>query len=155
MLAQLRGVEMHMHVDAAGRGDHAFGIAHRGGGADDQLRMHAVHGRRIAGLADADDLAVLDADIAFDDAEHRIDDHRIAEKHVERAHGAVVAGRQAETVAQRLAAAMQALVAWHGVVMLDLGQQRSIAEPDRIALGRAVQLRVVFAGHLGHRLMLP
>ena len=155
MLAELGRVEMHVHVDAAGRGDHAFGIAHRGCGADDQVRMHAVHGRRVAGLADADDLAVLDADIALDDAEHRIDHQRIAEKHVERAHGAVVAGRQAEAVAQRLAAAMQALLARDGEVMLDLGQQRGVAEADRIALGRAVHMRVVFAAHLGHRLMLP
>ena len=31
----------------------------------------------IAGLADADDPAVLDAEIALDDAEHRIDDHAL------------------------------------------------------------------------------
>ena len=52
-----------------------------------------VHHRRVARLADADDLAVLDADVALDDAEHRIDHQRVAEQHVERAHGAVIARR--------------------------------------------------------------
>ena len=117
--------------------------------------MNAVHGRRIAGLADADDLAVLDADVAFDDAEHRIDDQRIAQQHVERAHGAVIARRQAKAVAQRLAAAMQAFLARNGVVVLDLGEERGVAEPDRIARRRAIHMRVVFAAHLGHGLRLP
>ena len=83
---------MHMHVDATWRGDQPFGIAHRGRRADDQVRVNAVHRRGIAGFADADDLSVLDADIALDDAEHRIDHQRIAEQHVERPHGAVIAG---------------------------------------------------------------
>ena len=43
-----------------------------------KLRIDAVHGRGIAGFADADDAAVLDAEIAFDDAEHRIDDQSVA-----------------------------------------------------------------------------
>ncbi len=71
----------------------------------------AVHGRGVAGLADGDDLAVLDADVALDDAEHRIDHERVAEQHVERAHGAVIARRQAQAVAERLAAAVKALLA--------------------------------------------
>ena len=155
MLAELRRIEMHMHVDAAWRGDHAFGIAHSGCRADDQVRMHTVHRRRVAGFADADDFPVLDADVALDDAEHRIDHQRIAQKHVERAHGAVIARRHAETIAQRLAAAMQALFAGNGEIMLDLGEKRGVAKADRIANGRAIHMRVVFAAHLGHGLMLP
>ena len=155
VLAELRGVEMHVDVDAARRRDHAFGIAHRGGGADDQLRMHAVHGRRVAGLADGDDLAVLDADVALDDAEHRIDHERVAEQHVERAHGAVIARRQAQPIAERLAAAVKALLARDGEVMLDLGKKRRVAETNGVARGRAVHLRVVLAAHLGHRSKLP
>ena len=60
----------------------------------------------------------------------------------------------AEAVAQRLAAAMQAFVAMDGMVMLDLGDERGVAEPDRIARGRAVQLRVVPAVILA-MFMLP
>ena len=54
----------------------------------------------------------------------------IAHEHVERAHGAVVAWRQPDAVAQRLAAAMQALFARNGEIVLDLGEQRGVAEPD-------------------------
>ena len=71
MLAKLCRIEMDMNVDAAGRGDEPLGIAHGGRGADDQVGMDPVHGRRIAGLANADDLSVLDADVAFHDTEHR------------------------------------------------------------------------------------
>ena len=69
VLAQPGGVEMHVHVDGARRRDHAFAVAHRGGAGHDQPRIDAVHDGRIAGLAEADDAAVLDAEIAFDDAE--------------------------------------------------------------------------------------
>jgi hypothetical protein len=86
-----------------------------------------VHHFRIAGLADGDDLAVLDADVAFDDAEHRIDDRRVANQHVERTLRRGVAGFQAHAVAQCLAAAVQAFVARHRVVMLDLGEERRVA----------------------------
>ena len=37
-------------------------VAHRGGRADDEARIDPVHDRGIAGLADADDPAILDAD---------------------------------------------------------------------------------------------
>ena len=145
VLAQLRRVEVHMHVDAAGRGDQAFGVAHGGGRAADQLRMHAVHHRRVAGLADCDDTSILDSDIALHHAQHRVDDHRVGDEHVERALGAIVAGGQPQPVAQRLAAAVQALVARHGVVVLDLGDQGGVAQPQRIALGRAIERRVLLA----------
>ncbi len=114
---------MHMHVDAAGGDDQALGIAHGGGDAADQLRVHAVHDLRVARLADGDDLAVLDANVAFDDADHRINDQRVADQHVERPVGAVMTGHQAHAVAQGLAAAVQALIAGHRVVELDLGEQ--------------------------------
>ena len=132
-----------------------FGIAHRGGRADDQVRMHAVHRRGVAGFADADDLAVLDADIALDDAEHRIDHQRIAQQHVERAHGAVIAGRYAR--GHRAASCRR-----HAGTLRQA--RRSHARPRRAARcrrggshrpRRAIHMRVVFAAHLGHGLMLP
>ena len=123
MLAELGGVEVHVHVDAARGCDQALGIAYRGRRTADEILVHPVHGRRVARLADAGDAAVLDADIALDDAEDRIDEQRIAQQHVQGAHGAVVARRQAEAVAQGLAAPVQALVSVSGVVVLDFGQQ--------------------------------
>ena len=68
-----------------------------------------------------------------------------------RCHSRVIAPNPRES----LAAAMQALFAGNGEVMLDLGEERGVAEADRIAHRRAIHMRVVFAAHLGHRLMLP
>ena len=117
-------VEMDVDVDGAGRGDHAFAIAHRGRRRDDQAGIDAVHDGGIAGLAEADDAAVLDAEIAFDDADHRIDDQHVAEQQIERALRAGHAGRETDAVAQRLAAAMQTFIAVDGVIFLDDGDQR-------------------------------
>ena len=43
-------------------------------GADGEAGRDAVHDVRVAGLADGDDAAVLDADVAFDDAEDGVED---------------------------------------------------------------------------------
>ncbi len=112
--------------------------------------MHTVHDLWVAGLADGDDLAVLDADVAFDDAEHRVDDQRIADQHVQGAVVAVVPRHQPHAIAQGLAAAVQAFVARHRMVELDLGQQRGVAQAHGIADGGAEHGGVFFAGHRGH-----
>ena len=55
----------------------------RGRVADDHVRVDARHDVRIAGLADADDAAVADADVGLDDAGDRIDDRRVLDDDVE------------------------------------------------------------------------
>ena len=150
VLAQPGRVEMHVHVDGAGRGDHTFAIAHRGRRRDEQARIDAVHDGGIAGLAEADDAAVLDAEIAFDDADHRIDDEDVAEQEVERALRAGHAGGEPDAVAQRLAAAMQAFVAVDGVILLDDGDQRGIGQADAVADRRAIEGRIVPACDRDH-----
>ena len=146
---------MDMHVDAARRGDQAFGVAHRCRRATEQVLVDAVHDRRIAGLADADDAALFDADVAFYDTQHRVDDDGVGDQHVERPSGAVEASDEADAVAQRLAAAMQAFVAGNRIVMLDLGQQRRIAEAHRIAGGRAIERGIMCTGNLDHGSQAP
>ena len=153
VLAQARGVEMHVHVDGAGGGDQPFAVAHRGGRGDDQARVDAVHDGGIAGLADADDAAVLDAEVALDDAEHRVDHARRCRAACRaRPRALVTPAARPDAVAQGLAAAVQAFVAVDRVVLLDHGDQRGVAEPHAVADGRAVELRVVAAGHAGHGL---
>ena len=150
-------VEMHVDVDGAGRSDHAFAIAHRGRCRDDKARIDAVHDRGIAGLAEADHAAVLDAEIAFDDADHRIDDENVAQKQIQRALRAGHAGGKPDAVAQRLAAAVQAFIAIDGVILLDDGDQRGVGKTNAIADGRAVQRGVVPAcdGDHGRSLTRP
>ena len=144
-------VEMDMHVDGAGRGDHAFAVAHRRRRRNDQARIDAVHDRGIAGLAEADDAAVFDAEIAFDDADDRIDDQNVAQEKIERALRAGHAGGEPDAVAQRLAAAMQTFIAVDGVILLDDGDQRGVGEANAVADRRAVQRRIVPACDRDHR----
>ena len=91
--------------------------------------------------------AVLDPDVALDDAQHRIQHHHVADQHVERARGAGVPGREPHPVAQRLAAAVQALVARHREVVLDLGEQIGVAQPNGVAGRRAVEGGVIPPRH--------
>src|SRR5262249_10809860 len=133
MSALIGADEMHMHVQAADGSDHAFAIKDLGVRPDDQPRIDAGHNVRIPGLADGNDLAALDADVALDDAGDRIDDERIDDDHVDSAVGQAMAGVDAHAVAQRLAAADYALLAIDRVVALDLYEQRGIAEPHEVA----------------------
>ncbi len=67
-LDQLRTDEVDVAVDAAGRQDQVLAGDHFRAGADHQLRIDAGLDERVARLADADDPAVADADVALDDA---------------------------------------------------------------------------------------
>ena len=49
------------------------------------MGVDAVHHGWIACLAEADNSAVLDTEVALDDAQHRIDDNDVAEQEIERA----------------------------------------------------------------------
>ena len=97
---------MHVHVDSTRRCDQAFAVAHRGAGADDQPRVNPVHHRRVAGLAETGDPAVPQAEVAFNDAQHRIDQHDVAQQHIQRAGGAGDTGSKADAITQCLAAAV-------------------------------------------------
>ena len=140
-----RGIEMDMNVDAARRGDQAFGIAHRRCRAADEVGVDAVHGRRIAGLADVDDAAVLDADVAFDDAEHGVDHQGVAQEHVERAHGAVVARARPSPSRRVLPPPCRHSSPGTAWSCSTTAKQRGVAEADRIAGRRAVHSRIVAA----------
>ena len=148
LLAEARGVEVDVHVDRTGRRDHALGRAHVGVGADRHARCHAVHDLRVPGLADADDAAVLDPDVGLHDAQHGVDQHDVRDHEVERALRRRDRAVRAETVPQRLAAAEYALVARHQQVLLDLGPQIRVAEPDAVSRRRPEQLGVRAPRHL-------
>ena len=88
LLAQAGRVEVDVHVDAAGGRDHPLAGADVGTCAHDHARRDAVHQLRVAGLADAGDASVLDADVGLHDALHGVDDQRVRDHEVERALGA-------------------------------------------------------------------
>ena len=84
MLDESGAVEVNVDVDRARRRDQPFAVAHRGAAGDDQPGIDAVHDGGIAGLAEADDAAMADAEVALDDPEHGIDDDDIAEQEIQR-----------------------------------------------------------------------
>src|ERR1700678_1912112 len=118
MLDQAGAVEVNVNIDRARRRNQPFAVAHRGAAGDDQARIDAVHDRRIAGLSDADDPTVANAEVAFDDADHGIDDHDVAKQEIQRSLGAGNAGH-ADPVAQGLAPAVQALVSVNSMILFN------------------------------------
>ena len=93
MLAQPGRIEMHMDIDGAGRGDHSFAVTHGRRRRNDEAGIDAIHDRRITGLAEADYSAVLDAEVALNNADHWIDDENVAEEKIEGALSARYTGR--------------------------------------------------------------
>ena len=110
--------------------------------AHDQVGMHARHDVGIAGLADADDASVANADVGLDDARDRIDDRGVLDDDVEMPVGGLPIAVDALAVAQVLAGADQQFVAVHGEIMLDLGEQLGVAEPHQVALGGTVEFGI-------------
>ena len=78
---QAGGGQVDVAVDDAGRGDQALAHDPAGVGARDDGDVVGDVG--VAGPPDRDDPAVLDPDVALEDAEHRIEDQRAADDQVE------------------------------------------------------------------------
>ena len=150
MFAEPGKVEMHVHIDPARCGDHSFAVANGGGRRNEKTRIDAIHDGGIAGLAEADHAAVLDAEVALDDADHRINNQNVAHEQIERALRAGHACRKSDAITQRLAATVQALIAVDCVILLDDGDQRRIGKADAVANRRAVKGRVIPACNRDH-----
>ena len=129
----LRADEMDVGVEAAGGEDLAFAGDHFGAGADDD--GDAGLNVRIAGLADGVNVAVLDADVGFDDAP-MVENERVGDDGVDRA---LLVGDLAlpHAVADHLAAAEFHFFAVGGEILFDLDDQIGVGEPHAVARGRA------------------
>ena len=84
----------------------------------------------VAGAPDADDAAVLDADVGLDGAEDRVEDERAGDDHVELGVGRPALGRARS---DRLGVAPDRLVAGRLAVVLDADPQVGVAEADAVA----------------------
>ena len=153
--ALVRRHPVDVHVDPARRDDQAAGGVVGGVGAADEGRVHAVLGVGVAGLADAGDLAVLDADVGLHEAQHRIDDGGVLHQHVDGAGGGGGVGVVGHAVAHHAPGAGPALVPVGGVVVFDLSQERGVAQADLVAPGGAVIAGVGLARDLHHGSTLP
>ena len=135
---------MDVGVEAAGGEDLAFAGDHLGARADDD--GDAGLDVRIAGLADGGDLAVLEADVGFDDAP-MVEDQRVGDDGVDRA---LPVGDLAlpHAVADHLAAAELHLLAVGGEILLDLDDEIGVGEPHAVAGRRAEHVGIDGAAHL-------
>src|SRR5207244_12960091 len=84
LIDDLRTDEVEVRIDSTRRNDLAFRREHFGAGADLHPFGHAFHHVGIAGLADADNATIPDADIRLH-YPPAIDDDRIRDHEVERA----------------------------------------------------------------------
>jgi hypothetical protein len=141
----LRADEMDVRVDATCRDDHSFAGDDLGRRADHDVDPGLDVG--ISRLAEPRDLAVLDRDVAFDDAppvdHQRIGDHRV---------GAVLRAPLTlpHTVADHLAAAELHFLAVHRHIALDLDDEIGVGEANAIARRRTEHFGVGAATDL-HR----
>src|ERR1700682_2323640 len=142
MLDQARAVEMNVNVDRARRCDQPLAVAYGCAAGYDQARIDAVHDGGIAGLADPDDAAMADAEIALDDPDDGIDHDDVAQQEIQRALRAGDPGHP-DPIAEGLAATVQAFVAIDGVVLLHHGRQRRVAKPNGVTRSGTVECRVV------------
>ena len=80
----LRRQEMRVTFHGAGSGDVEIAVDASGVGAGPQVWMNSIHDVRIAGLSDADNASVADADVSFHDPQNRIDNCGVMDYHVQR-----------------------------------------------------------------------
>ncbi len=138
-------------VEAAGGEDLALAGDDLGAGADDDGDAGLDVG--IAGLADGGDVAVLDADVGFDDAPV-IEDQRIGDDGVD---GALLVGdlALAHAVADHLAAAELHLLAVDGEILFDLDDEIGVGQPHAVAGGRPEHVGIGGAFHFDRHEIIP
>src|SRR5439155_1575656 len=142
LMDELRADEVDVRVEPAGGDDLPLTGDHLRPGPDDHPRRHAGHEVGIAGLADADDAPLAEAEVGLHDAPV-IDDHRVRDHHVEDAVGPGRARRLPHAIADHLAAAELRLLAGHGQIALDADEELGVGEPHAIAGRRTVEIRVL------------
>ena len=158
----LRADKMNVGIDAAGGDNVTFAGDDFGRGPDDhrvflfRLRVgvngaNAGLNARVTGVADADDEAVLDADIGFDDTEERIEDEGVRDNEIE----AVLVergGGLTHAVADDFAATEFDFVAVAAAlgdeVALDLHEKIGVGETHAVADGGTEHLGVLAAGEV-------
>ena len=146
----LRTDEMDVRINAAGGQDLALTGNSLGARADHDVDAGLYV--RVAGLADADDAAVLDPDVGLDHAPV-IEDEGIRDHHVGDPQRRLLALPHA--VADHLASAEFNLVAVHGAVFLDLDDQFGVRQPHPVTRRGPVHLRVGLPAYRCHRPLLP
>ncbi len=134
---------MDVAVDAGRSQNQMFARNGVGRGTRHQIGIDALHGVRIACLAQPGDFAILDADVGLDDTHNGVDDCDVRNHQVQRTLFGGHRVGQTHAVAQCFAAAVNHLVAVFAEVFFDFDIQIAVAQPDFVSFGWAEQV-VVF-----------
>src|SRR3984957_16636679 len=134
--------EMRMALHGAGGSNVEIAVDASGVGAGPQVWMNAIHDIRVAGLPDADDASIADADVSLHDPQNSIDNRGVMDHHVQRPRGIGSACLKTLAVAHRLAGARCQFVSGDRVIMFNLGHQLGIAEADHVAFGGPEDFRI-------------
>ncbi len=150
----LRGDQVHVAVDAARGEDHPVSRQDLRRRPDDQAGRDAVHGVRVARLAQGHDPAVPHADVGLDHAPV-VEHHRPGDDQVRGALGPGGDGL-AHRLADDLAAAEDGLVPGQragaaAAVLGHLDEQVGVGQPDPVPGRGPVQSGVPGPGDLSHR----
>ena len=132
---------MDVTIDTACGHNQPFGGDDLGRHADDHARIDPVHDIWISGLADADDMPILNADVGLINA-GVVDDECVGNDAIE-CVGLADAGGLAHAVAQHFSAAELAFIAIDGKVAFDFQPQFGVAQANAIAGGGTVNFCVV------------
>src|SRR5713226_6303726 len=132
-----------MAVHSARSHDQVFSGNHFRCRADDEFRVHSVHGIGIPGFAGFDDAPVLNADIRLDDPPV-IENHGVCNDYIQRAVVAFprCAATLAHAVADHFSAAESDFIAIMCEVFLYLDDQIGIREPNPVALCWTIKIGI-------------
>ena len=146
----LRGNHVNMGVNAPGGGDEMLAGDDFRAGADNQIGMDAVHHAGVARLAHGGDAALAHPDVGLDDAQDGVQDDCVGDYQIQGAAGVGDLRRLPHTVAGRLAAAENQLIAGGKQILLNLADQGCIGQAETVSGGGAVEFRVLTAADAGH-----
>src|ERR1700724_3060028 len=133
-----------MAVAASGSEDASFPGDDLRGRPDLQQRMHTIRDVGVARFAERGDPPVTHADVALNDPPV-VEDDGVRDDEV---RTTIAAGRRPllHRLPDRLPASEPRLVAADAMVLLDLDPEVGIGQPNLVAGGRSVELRVALAG---------
>lgn len=134
---------MNVAVDCTGSNNQILARHYLRRRANDQLRIDAFHRIGISRLPYLHDAAVLDSDVAFDDAP-MIDDHRVRNNEVKRSRRTVACylAALAHAIANDFTAAKSDLIAVGREVLFDLDDQIGISQTNSIASRWTVEIGI-------------
>ena len=141
---------MYVTVDTACRQDQVFARNGVGCSSRNQFGRNTLHRVGVARLAQTRNATVLDTHVGLHNALNRVDDRHVGDHQIERTLFRGDRICQTHTVADRLATAIDRLVAIDAQVALDLDVEIAIAKTDFVTHRRAEEIVIFLTRNFCH-----